>query len=150
MSKEWPSNKKIELHELPNEKLEEHKKYFEKQKISIALELIENNFSFPFPGITRSAIDSINTFHEEFPEIGPTIEEVLSKFEDNEIKLTMGNSNRNVVAIPIKSNNAIHDSIPLKDLQTNKQTPPKLKLLIEIDSILTTIGNLRKIRKNKK
>ena len=62
----------------------------------------------------------------------------------------MGNSNRNVVAIPIKSNDAIHDSIPLKDLQINKQTPLKLKLLIKIDRTLTTIGDLRKARKNKR
>ena len=127
----------------------EKKKSLENQKVSIALDLIERKVIFPFPGITETALHDMKIFHKEFPEIADPPNEILAKFVDNNIKLTMGNGNRNPVVIPEESTDAKYDSLLLKDLKINKQIHPDLKTLIELDSMLTTIGNLiKRAKKN--
>ncbi|MCX6735514.1 MAG: hypothetical protein NTZ13_00305 [Candidatus Parcubacteria bacterium] len=110
---------------------EEEKK---QKKISLALELSQNQESFSFPGINTEAYARLKADEEEFPGFATPIDEIIERCKKEGVKVVLGKNpeSGNVYILPVQSNDIENDGIFPKHLQMNGVADEKLKELISM------------------
>ena len=116
------------------EKLEKRKRYIE-----LAKELAEGGEQFPFPGLDSESKSyaKLKAADEKDPGYTTPIDELIEKFEENGIKVVLGQfpESGNVFILPFNSNNIGEDMVFPKYFQISKGMDERLKELIELDRV---------------
>ncbi len=97
------------------------------------VELISNE-KISFPGIKTESYEKIKAEDEEFPGFTTPIDEILSRLEQEGMKIVLGKNPQsgNVFILPTMSNDIEMDSIRTCHLSLDNVTSENLKKLIQL------------------
>lgn len=102
--------------------------------ITLAREVIANAESLPFPGIKPESYNTMKRDEAEYPGYTTPIDELLARFETEDIKITLGKNPQagNVFFLPSGSNDIENDGILLKHLQSSGDMDINLQDLLDV------------------
>lgn len=123
------------MSEDPTKQLEENEKEQKKEEIiALARELSESQESFPFPGITPESYAGLKSDEEKFPDCVTPIDTLVERFENEGIKVALGEypENGEVYIVPSGSDDVENDGIFLRHLQINETMDERLKQLTSL------------------
>lgn len=100
--------------------------------IALARELSESHESFPFPGIDQESYAAMKSAEEEFSGYATPIDELIERFENEGIKVSLGEypESGNVFILPSGSDDIENDSVFPRHLQIDEAMDERLKQLI--------------------
>lgn len=116
---------------------ESDKDRLKREYAAIGLELMESGESFPFPGIEKAHYDRIKSEEEEYPGFATPIDELLKRFKEEGLKMTIGKhpASGNVFILPAGSDDIEMDSLLPKHLVMTDDMDERLKELIRRDRV---------------
>lgn len=105
------------------------------EKVQLASELIEKGETFEFPGINYESHANLKEAEEQYPAPVTPIDELIIRFENEGIKITLGKhpESGNVFVLPANSDDVVSDSIFPRDLDLAGVNDSILRELIIID-----------------
>lgn len=103
-----------------------------KEIAQLATELIAGPNIFPFPGMNQTSYQTFKSTEQDYLEFVTPIDELLKKFESEQIKLSFGENpaQTDIFVMSTNSESVKYDSIPVGDLDPENVSDEKLKKII--------------------
>jgi len=103
-----------------------------KEILALATEFHENQEIFAFPGLEGAVYAKLKASDEEFPGYVTPIDELLERFRNEGIKVSLGvhPESKDIFILPAQSSDLVNDSILLRHLQIDEAMDERFKKLI--------------------
>ena len=104
----------------------------EKKYIALIQELSEVREGFPFPGVSPEYYPELKAVSEEFPEYSTPIDELITKFQTQGMKIILSKDPKsgNVFILPLNSTDVEMDNLSPRHMMITEGMDERLKKLI--------------------
>lgn len=122
----------------PPQSLQEVREKKKQEYIALAQELSEVHEGFSFPGISPESYPQLKVTTEEFPEYSSQIDELVSRFQTQGMKVVLSKDPKsgNVFVLPLNSNDVEMDNLFPRHLEITGDMDARLERLILLNKEL--------------